>query len=115
MIRFTPISERYRAHLERGEFVLGVRAWPDEKLGLVGRSVPPSSVDDLGGWGRSRLQPASPQILGLGRCPPGTHPSHPAVQASVGRGSPDPALGLTEGLRLKRTLVGAGLLTPPLG
>ena len=49
--------------------VTGASPWVDEKLVLTGRTLLPGFVDEMGGWGRSRLQPASPQGFGLGAVP----------------------------------------------
>ena len=55
------------------------RAWVDEKLVLTGRTLLPGFVDEMGGWGRSRLQPASPQGFGLGAVPSRHRPQPPGA------------------------------------
>src|SRR5208282_5841211 len=56
---------------------MGGRGWVDEKLVLTGRTLLPGFVDEMGGWGRSRLQPASPQGFGLGAVPSRHRPQPP--------------------------------------
>ena len=59
-------------------------SWVDEKLVLTGRTLLPGFVDEMGGWGRSRLQPASPQGFGLGAVPSRHRPQPPAQQNGPG-------------------------------
>jgi len=57
----------------------GDYGWVDEKLVLTGRILLPGFVDEMGGWGRSRLQPTSPQCLGLGAVPSRHRPQPPGA------------------------------------
>ena len=65
-------------------------AWVDEKLVLTGRTLLPGFVDEMGGWGRSRLQPASPQGFGLGAVPSPQPPG--ATKRTLG----DPSFSLCQ-------------------
>ena len=57
----------------------GAPTWVDEKLVLTGRTLLPGFVDEMGGWGRSRHQPASPQGFGLGAVPSRHRPQPPGA------------------------------------
>ena len=77
------ISTADRLRSRRGRAGPG---WVDEKLVLIGRTLLPGLVDEMGGWGRSRLQPASPQGFGLGAVPSRHRPQQPGHKSLYGFG-----------------------------